>query len=180
MVICLERVADLHMSQLMPLPLTVFYFSKIQIGFTFLVPAYPGSPGKGPLNWCVCVCVCLSGVIINTFSQSISQTESTAYSSLLRGGGGVGGGRRAAASVLAPEPHADGSRHSRALVERPARLERRRVEMQTYRPAAVTGVLHTVHAHRVYTKSLVVVVIVVVVKKVKVGHTRLPSAGFRS
>ena len=46
MVICLERVADLHMSQLMPLPLTVSCFSKIQIGFTFLVPAYLGSPGK--------------------------------------------------------------------------------------------------------------------------------------
>ena len=38
MVICLERGADLHMFQLMPLPLTVSCFSKIQIGFTFLVP----------------------------------------------------------------------------------------------------------------------------------------------
>jgi len=45
-VICLQRVADLHMAQLMPLPLTVSCSSKIQIGFTFLVPAYPGSPGK--------------------------------------------------------------------------------------------------------------------------------------
>jgi len=43
-VICLERDADLHMAQLMPLPLTVSCFSKIQIGFTFLVPAHPGSP----------------------------------------------------------------------------------------------------------------------------------------
>ena len=46
MVICLERGADLHMAQLMPLPLTVSCFSKIQIGFTFLVPAEPGSPGQ--------------------------------------------------------------------------------------------------------------------------------------
>ena len=46
MVICLERGADLHMAQLMPLPLTGSCFSKIQIGFTFLVPAHPGSPGK--------------------------------------------------------------------------------------------------------------------------------------
>ena len=46
MVICLERGADLHTAQLMPLPLTVSCFSKIQIGFTFLVPAHPGSPGK--------------------------------------------------------------------------------------------------------------------------------------
>ena len=46
MVICLERGADLHMAQLMPLPLTVSCFSKIQIGFTFLVPAHLGSPGQ--------------------------------------------------------------------------------------------------------------------------------------
>jgi len=45
MVICLELGADLHMAQLMPLPLTVSCFSEIQIGFTFLVPAHPGSPG---------------------------------------------------------------------------------------------------------------------------------------
>ena len=46
MVSSLERGADLHMAQLMPLPLTVSCFSKIQIGFTFLVLAHPGSPGK--------------------------------------------------------------------------------------------------------------------------------------
>ena len=46
MVICLERDADLHMAQLMPLPLTVSCFSKIQIGFTFLVLAHPRSPRK--------------------------------------------------------------------------------------------------------------------------------------
>jgi len=57
-VICLERDADLHMAQLMPLPLTVACFSKIQIGFTFLVPAYLGSPGKGAVKR-VCVYVCV-------------------------------------------------------------------------------------------------------------------------
>jgi len=47
------------MSQLMPLPLTVSGFSKIQIGFTFLVPAHLGSPGKRAVKRvCVCVCVC--------------------------------------------------------------------------------------------------------------------------
>ena len=56
-VICLEEGADLHMAQLMPLPLTVSCFSKIQIGFT---PAHPGSPGKRAVKRvCVCVCVCL-------------------------------------------------------------------------------------------------------------------------
>ena len=54
-VICLERGADLHMAQLMSLPLTVSCFSKIQIDFAFLVPAHLGSPEKGPLNGCVCV-----------------------------------------------------------------------------------------------------------------------------
>jgi len=53
MVICLERGADLHMAQQMPLPLTVSCFSKIQIGFTFLVPARLGSHRNEPLNECV-------------------------------------------------------------------------------------------------------------------------------
>ena len=44
MVVCLERGADLHMAQLMPL--TVSCSIKVQIGFTFLVPAHPGSPGQ--------------------------------------------------------------------------------------------------------------------------------------
>ena len=57
MVICLEQGADLHMAQLMPVPLTVSCFSKIQIGFTFLVPAHPGSHGKRAVKR-VCVCVC--------------------------------------------------------------------------------------------------------------------------
>jgi len=59
MVVCLERGAGLHMAQLMPLPLTVSRFSKIQIGFTFLVPAHPGSPGQRTIKLCVCVRVCV-------------------------------------------------------------------------------------------------------------------------
>jgi len=59
-VICLQRCADLHMAQLMPLPLTVSCFSKTQIGFAFLVPAYPGSPRQRAVKRvCVCVCVCI-------------------------------------------------------------------------------------------------------------------------
>ena len=56
-VICLERGADLHMAKLMPLPLTVSCSSKIQIGFTFLVPAHPGNPRQRVIKR-VCVCVC--------------------------------------------------------------------------------------------------------------------------
>jgi len=44
------------MAQLMPLLLTVYCFSKIQIGFTFLVPTHPGSPGKRAIKR-VSVCV---------------------------------------------------------------------------------------------------------------------------
>ena len=60
MVICLERGADLHLAQLMPLPLTVSCFTKIQIGFTFLVLAHPGSPGQRAIKR-VCVCYELVG-----------------------------------------------------------------------------------------------------------------------
>jgi len=54
MVICLERGADLHMAQLMLLPLTVSCFSIIWNGFTVLVPADPGSPGQRAVKQ-VCV-----------------------------------------------------------------------------------------------------------------------------
>ena len=56
MVICLEQGADLHIAQLMPLPLTVSCFSKIQIGLTFLVLAHPGSPGQRAIKR-VYVCI---------------------------------------------------------------------------------------------------------------------------
>jgi len=64
MVICLEQCVDLHMAQLMPLPLTVSCFSKIQIGFTFLVLAHlDTSPGQRAVKRvCVCVCVCLGHI----------------------------------------------------------------------------------------------------------------------
>jgi len=68
MVICLQRGTDLYTAQLMPLPLTVSCFSKIQIGFTFLVPAHPGSPGQRAVKRararvCVCVCVCVKSAL---------------------------------------------------------------------------------------------------------------------
>jgi len=70
MVIFLERGADLHMAQLMQLPLTVSCFSKIQIGFTFLELAHLDSFRKRPLNGCVCVCVCIPAPgKMDTFSR---------------------------------------------------------------------------------------------------------------
>ena len=102
-VICLERGADLHMAQLMPLPLTVSCFSKIQIGFTFLVPAHLSSPRKGSLNWCVCVCVLISANLrallswifptkfffVNCF-DAIGWASLRAYDSWQIGRGGAG------------------------------------------------------------------------------------------
>ena len=63
MVICLEQGAALHVAQLMPLPLTVCCFSKIQIGFTFLVPAHSGSPGKRAVKR-VCVCSATASLLV--------------------------------------------------------------------------------------------------------------------
>ena len=72
-VICLELGADVHMAQLMPQPLTVSCSSKIQIGFTFLVPAYPGCPGKEAAKWLLLLllllldwCCCSVADIIDT------------------------------------------------------------------------------------------------------------------
>jgi len=80
-VICLEQCADLHMAQLTPLPLTVSFFTIIQIGFTFLVPAHLGSPRQRAV--CVCVRVCVWGAtylrcggIDNKFLKSVNIWQS--------------------------------------------------------------------------------------------------------
>ena len=76
--ICLQRGADLHMAQPMPLPLTVSCFSNIQIGFTFLVPAHLVVLKKGPLNGCVCVCH-LSWFAAVFLAVSCGRDESSIY-----------------------------------------------------------------------------------------------------
>ena len=59
MVICLERDADLHMAQLMPLPLTVSCFSGDRLVLPFWYRLTWAVAEKGPLNGCLCVCVCV-------------------------------------------------------------------------------------------------------------------------
>jgi len=55
------------MAQLMPLPLTVSCFSKIKVGFTFLVPAHAGSPEKRAVKGvCVCVRACVRACVTTT------------------------------------------------------------------------------------------------------------------
>ena len=76
MVICLERGADLHMAQLMPLPLTVSCFSKIKTGFTFLVPAHLGSPGKRAVKQvCVYVRCTTRGYVRTRMQQKTSMLD---------------------------------------------------------------------------------------------------------
>ena len=83
MVVCLERGADLYIAQLMPLPLTASCFSKIQIGFTFLVPAHPGSPGKRAIKR---VSVCVMCVYIVEADDEVDLMAAAAVA----GGGGAG------------------------------------------------------------------------------------------
>jgi len=78
MVICLKRGADLHMAQLMPLPLTVSCFCKIQIGFTFLVPAHLGSPGKRAVKR-VCVYVYYAKFLTHAKIKYINLPVSVRY-----------------------------------------------------------------------------------------------------
>jgi len=82
-VVCLDRGPDLHMAQLMPLPLTVSCFSKIQIGFTFLVPARLGSPGKRAVKRvfvCVYVCVCYLYFILQSMIAFSIKIRDVCYS----------------------------------------------------------------------------------------------------
>jgi len=85
MVICLGRGVYLHMAQLMPLPLT--FLAQVnpdwfyQNGSVFLVPAYPGCPGKKrPLNRCSVVVVVVVIVedtdVLLTFITTGSGTDS--------------------------------------------------------------------------------------------------------
>jgi len=66
-VICLERGADLHTAQLMPLPLTVSCFTKIQIGFCYQLTWVVTE--KGPLNGCVCL---YDGIRVRTTCRVVS------------------------------------------------------------------------------------------------------------
>ena len=72
--------------QLMPLPLTVSCSSKIQIGFTFLVPAHPCIPRHRAVKW-VCVYVCMSAVqseaVTPPLLQSGPLSSATPLSSVL-------------------------------------------------------------------------------------------------
>jgi len=68
--------SEVHMAQLMPLPLSVSCFSKIQIGFTFLVPANLGSPGQRAVKR-----VCVVVVVFRQIQVPSHSTQRTPHSS---------------------------------------------------------------------------------------------------
>ena len=64
MVVCLDRGADLHVAQLMPLPLSlVSVQSRLVLPFWYQL-TWVG-PDKGPLNVCVCVCYNILSKYVN-------------------------------------------------------------------------------------------------------------------
>jgi len=70
MVICLDLGADLHMAQLMPLPLTVSCFSKIQTGFTiFWYQLTRVVQETGSLNVCGSAVMCNCVVSVAAFLE---------------------------------------------------------------------------------------------------------------
>ena len=69
------------MAQLMPLPLTVSCFSKIQIGFTFLVPAHPDSPGQRAVKR---MCLCIITIVSNALNTLVSG-EKPGFQALSKG-----------------------------------------------------------------------------------------------
>jgi len=104
-VICLECSAYLHMAQLMPLPLTVSCFSKIQIGFTFLVPAHLVIPGKRAVKR-VCVCVVSEDVhcVVVAELSLLSRLSTLRYPHLL-----LSAGEPAARRLHRPQQSIDSS-----------------------------------------------------------------------
>ena len=82
LVICLKRGADLHMAQVMPMPLTVSYFCKIQIGFTLWYRLTWVVPEKGPLNGCVCNCQKLTNFIDFWYVKSWENFTCKSYRSV--------------------------------------------------------------------------------------------------
>ena len=72
--ICLRRGADLHMAQLMPLPSTVFCFSKIQMVLPFWYWLNQVVLDKGPLNGCCCNLSTINDQLIVKNNQIDSNT----------------------------------------------------------------------------------------------------------
>ena len=86
MVICLERGADLHTAQLMPLPLTVSCSSKIQIGLPFWYRLTQVFLEKRPLNGCCCLSLELASRVVTgenwPSKQKLSSIKGNVFAAL--------------------------------------------------------------------------------------------------
>jgi len=78
--ICLVRGADLHTAQLMPLPLAVSCSSKIQIGFSFLVPAHLGSPGQRDVKRMYVFLTCIMRIYPGSENDNGNKKQRRCYS----------------------------------------------------------------------------------------------------
>ena len=159
MVICLERGADLHMAQLMPLPLTVSCSSKIQIGFTFLVPAHPGSPGhKAVKRACVCVC-CVGQVTLTLMGDGPTIPWRLLDINFLVEDPEIGDGQALVHCLQVNYIH---QLVQSRLIDSDQPLDDLHTCLRTSQPAHVTHLCLLTLAFK------------------KLAHTRLPSVGFRS
>jgi len=76
MVICLVRGANLHMAQLMPLPLTVFASVKSRLVLPFWYRLTWVVVDKGPLNGCVYITgQTIDHVLVITMAYMVVLTE---------------------------------------------------------------------------------------------------------
>ena len=155
---CLEQGADLHMAQSMPLPLTVSCFSKIQIGFTLLITAYPSRPGRRAIKR-VCVCVCK----LRCWWSSQLTARSTKWSLPAR-------------TLCLPSGPL--SLHSTVTVK--IAWDRELCAFMLVAPTTPTHVYKQQTAANQWRPLGYIFYARVSFKRVKVAHTRLPSAEFRS
>ena len=98
MVICLGRGADLHMAQLMPLPLTISCSSKSRLVLPFwcrLTRIVPDTfQSKRAVNGCVCVvilvhCLKLSAQHFYRVATHLENLEKSGYCKVVRENGKV-------------------------------------------------------------------------------------------
>jgi len=130
----------LHTAQLMPLPLTVSCFSTIQIGFTFLVPAHPGSRGKRAIKK-VFVCVLLS---INCRSMSLQVDLTMNYSAAVPGAAIKSVAWRRRKRSISPARRAHSSKPAACYCSR--RMEQTDGQTDGWTPTVTQTLPHTIRA----------------------------------
>jgi len=139
MVICLERGADLHMAQLMPLPLTVSCFSKIQIGFYRAILCIRGT-SHGPVSVCLSV---TSRCSIETAERTRIELWASFHPSytVLKGYSVISKNKGTSLWNIVLNSGVRKFRHSISIVETCYQLSSRKVDAQSVTNWAVVGQL---------------------------------------